>query len=214
MTLRVFASNALTRIVTAAISDACNAGSLSMFRVDFGERIIDLGDYDVVLRVNGTNSIDGKRIGAWRHVLVASPSYLRSFGNPEQPCDLRSHACLHYAAYPYGSDWKFAGPNGESYKADVSPTAVSNNIETLRHFAIDGQGLFLAPSFVVSADVAASRLAPAMPDFRGTEHFLHAIVPKRSASPARVADLLYRLTQFLEISPLAEASYCKAPKIT
>jgi DNA-binding transcriptional LysR family regulator len=195
--MRIFANNALTNVVTAALSEASKADNSTRFRVDFGERIVDLGEYDVVLRIAAANSSDGRKIASWRHVLVGAPSYFNVFGNPKKPLELKNHSCLHYGHYPYGTSWKFVRSNGDTERASIHPNVVSNNVETLRRFAIDGRGLFLAPSFSVAADVAATRLSLAMPEYSGTEHSLHAIVPKRAGTPARVEDLIDRLSERL-----------------
>jgi DNA-binding transcriptional LysR family regulator len=201
--VRIFANNALTKVVTAALADASKTGSLTRFRVDFGERIVDLGDYDVVLRISAANSIDGRKIASWRHVLVGAPSYLSSCGYPKEPRELKDHSCLHYGHYPYGTSWKFVRSNGDAEHASVHPNVVSNNLETLRRFAIDGRGLFLAPSFSVSSDIAASRLILAMPEYSGTEHSLHAIVPRHAGTSAGVAELIDRLAERLSSAPEA-----------
>ncbi len=54
-------------------------------------------DYDVciqVLPVYGDN-IAQRPIAPVRRVVVASPDYLKRFGEPQHPMDLKQHRCIH-----------------------------------------------------------------------------------------------------------------------
>ena len=62
---------------------------------------------------------------------------------------------------------------------------VSNSAETLRHLAVTGRGVFLAPSFVVFNDLAAG-LARIMPDVNAVEFTINAVYPNRSHLPTKV----------------------------
>lgn len=63
---------------------------------------------------------------------------------------------------------------------------VSNSAETLRHLAVTGRGVFLAPSFVVFNDLAAGRLVRIMPDVNAVEFTINAVYPNRSHLPTKV----------------------------
>lgn len=78
-----------------------------------------------------------------------------------------------------GSRWQAGG-------VKISGNVVSNSAETLRFLLASGQGIFLAPSFIVFEEVAAGRLVRVMPDYRAVEFTISAIYPNRSHLPTKV----------------------------
>jgi DNA-binding transcriptional LysR family regulator len=105
---------------------------------------------------------------------------------PETPADVANHNCLQYAYYPYGDEWRFERPGGEQKSVKISGNVVSNSAETLRHLTMSGQGIFLAPSFVVFEDLSAGRVVRMMPDYRAVEFTINAVYPNRSHLPTKV----------------------------
>jgi DNA-binding transcriptional LysR family regulator len=104
------------------------------------------------------------RLTPWRHVLCCAPAYLERHGTPERPDDLVRHNCLRYAFYPFGDKWRFTGPAGAPLSVRVSGNLLTNSAETLRAVALSGQGLFLAPSFIVADDLQNGGLVRILED--------------------------------------------------
>src|SRR3546814_744644 len=92
------------------------------------------------------SSLIVRRLTPWRTILCCSPAYLEAHDAPQRLSDVAQHNCLRYAFYPYGNEWRFTGPAGESVSVRVHGNVVTNSGETLRRLALDGHGLFLAPS--------------------------------------------------------------------
>lgn len=59
-------------------------------------------DLDLVIRLteHPPPGLAGRRLGAVRWVLCASPAYLRARGTPAQPRDLAEHDCLYLGKPP------------------------------------------------------------------------------------------------------------------
>jgi DNA-binding transcriptional LysR family regulator len=106
------------------------------------------------------------------------------------PADLAQHNCLRYALYPYGDDWRFDGPGGQPVSARVSGNLVTNSAETMRAVALNGQGIFLAPSFVVGEDVQAGRLVRLLADYPPVEFAINAIYPHRQHLSTKVRSFI------------------------
>jgi DNA-binding transcriptional LysR family regulator len=51
---------------------------------------------------------------------------------------------------------------------------------------MSGQGIFLAPSFVVFEDLSEGRVVRMMPDYRAVEFTINAVYPNRSHLPTKV----------------------------
>ncbi len=72
-------------------------------------------DYDVciqVLPVSGDN-IAQRPIAPVRRVVVASPDYLKRFGEPQHPMDLKQHRCIHNIYLEPTAEWMFYGPGSQ-----------------------------------------------------------------------------------------------------
>ena len=82
------------------------------------DRVVDPIEegFDVTVRI-GTpvvmTSLIAKEIVAAQRVLCASPAYLKEYGEPLQPGELKVHRCLHYGYQASGSQWRLNGADGE-----------------------------------------------------------------------------------------------------
>ena len=68
----------------------------------------------------------------------------------------------------------------------VSGNLVTTSGDTLRLAALQGVGVFLAPSFLVGDDLEAGRLVRLLPDYRPVEFAISAIYPHRHHLSAKV----------------------------
>ncbi|MGV1836975.1 LysR substrate-binding domain-containing protein [Rhizobium rhizogenes] len=189
-TLKIYSSAAIVRFLLPVIDEYLQLYPSVSMDVDIGERTIDMIEdgHDLVMRTvpSPDSSLMVRKLTSWRHVLVCSPSYLEEHAEPKTPAELAAHNCLQYSYYPYGDEWHFETGNGEPANVRVQGNARSNSAETLRHLALNGRAIWLAPSFIVSEDLAEGRLIRMMPEFRGVEFSINAIYPNRSHLPTKV----------------------------
>jgi DNA-binding transcriptional LysR family regulator len=189
-TLKIYSSAAIVRFLLPVIDEYLELYPSVSLDLDIGERMIDMIEdgHDLVMRTvpSPDSSLMVRKLTSWRHVLVCSPSYLEEHGEPKTPADLAAHNCLQYSYYPYGDEWRFETGTGEPANVRVQGNARSNSAETLRHLAVNGRAVWLAPSFIVSEDLAQGRLIRMMPEFRGVEFSINAIYPNRSHLPTKV----------------------------
>ena len=70
---------------------------------------------------------------------------------------------------------------------------VSNSAELLYLLALRGDGIFLAPSFLIAEDLASDKLRRLLPEHKSVEFAINAIYPHRhnlSTKVRRFLDLL------------------------
>jgi DNA-binding transcriptional LysR family regulator len=202
-TLRLYTSTHIIRFLNPVIGEYLSLYPSVSLDLSIGERMIDMIEdgYDLAIRTipPPDSSLVARRLTPWRHVLCCSPGYLDTHTTPQQPADLTGHNCLRYAYYPFGDEWRFANPAGEAVGVKVGGNAVSNSAETLRYLALTGQGIFLAPSFVIFDDLASGTLISLLPDFKPVEFSINAIYPNRSHLPGKVRIFIDLLAErFLE----------------
>src|SRR5262249_8441183 len=133
-----------------------------------GERMVDLVEegYDLAVRTvrPPDSALIVRNLSVWHHILCVAPDYFADRPPIETLADLGRHNCVRYTFYPFGDEWHFTGPDGQPASVRVSGSLVSNVAEVLRVVALNGQGVFLAPSFLVEEDIEAGRLVEILPD--------------------------------------------------
>jgi len=149
---------------------------------------------DLAIRIGALrdSSMISRRLAGGGHVACAAPSYLKRHGMPKTPAELAQHRCLHYSYLSSGARWRFTGPYGVESVA-IRPVLTANNGEVLRTAALDGQGIVLAPDFMVPKELATGRLVPVMTGYQGPELSIHAIWPAGATLTAK----LRRFVDFL-----------------
>jgi DNA-binding transcriptional LysR family regulator len=135
-----------------------------------------------------------KRVGSLRRLVCGAPSYLASRGVPHDPRDLMSHNCLRYSFCPWGSDWRFDGLEGQQ-TVHVSGNMESNSSIALVLAGVRGQGLILAPDFLVLGEIASGELVPVLTEFCCPEQPINAVFSHRHHRSANVRSLLDLVTK-------------------
>jgi len=188
--LRLHVGTHIVRFVAPIVSEYMTLYPELSIELTMGERMVDLVEegFDLAIRatVPADSSLVIRQLSAWRHVPCASPEYLEAREAPREPADLGWHNCLRYAFYPYGDEWRFAGPDGAAVSARVKGTLRTNSAEALRIAALTGIGIFLAPSFLVAEDLEQGRLVALLENYRPIAFAINAIYPHRAHVPAKI----------------------------
>src|SRR5262245_55313422 len=163
----------------------------------YSDRLVDLiaERFDAAIRIGELkdSSLVARRIAPVRGVLVASPSYLTRMGRPTTPSDLAKHECLANAG---GSttDWVFR-VGKRSISIQPQGRLRTDSGEAMVRWAIDGLGVALLPSFLVSDDIASGRLEPLLVDYVHFDAGIHVVRPPGPHLPAKVRALIDTLVE-------------------
>lgn len=144
--------------------------------------------FDVTLRIaqpGNLTSLIARDIAPARRIVCASPAYLDQHGEPKSPLELRHHRCLHYGYQESGSQWRLAGPNGEQSYA-IQCVMWSNNGETLKKAAIEGQGIVLLPTFIAGDALQEAQLRSILPHHPPLSLAVCALYPRHRHLSAKV----------------------------
>jgi DNA-binding transcriptional LysR family regulator len=167
--------------------------------LELEDHLVDLvaGGFDLAVRIGRLkdSSLIARKIAPIRHVICASPDYLRRRATPKLPKDLREHATLRYS---YGDGhWEFS-------KSDaLSPPSKfrCNNGDTLREIAIAGGGLAYLPTFIVHEAVADGRLEVCLSGFERKPIALYAVYPATRHLSAKIRVFIDFLVEKLGTEP-------------
>ncbi|MGP4669531.1 LysR substrate-binding domain-containing protein [Agrobacterium pusense] len=187
--LKIYTATAIAPFLVPLVSEFIEQYPSISLQLDIGERMIDMIEegYDLVIRSTPRDSrLIARKLTPWRHFLVSSPGYRQSHPPILRPADLADHNCLQYSNYAYGATWRFETMTGEQDEVKIDGNFVSNSAQTLRQLAIEGRGIFLAPSFLVFDDLKEGRLVTNMPDYRGIEFSIDVLFPDRNHLPTKV----------------------------
>ncbi|MER8700348.1 LysR family transcriptional regulator [Mesorhizobium sp. M1227] len=161
-------------------------------RIEFvlGDATVDLIEEGIDVAFRGTQTrspnhvvrkIQSRSVG-----LVASPSYLAARGTPATLQDLTRHDCLFVPQARDYTTWHLQGPDGVEEEVTVTGRVMANTAQAIRKAAIAGLGIALAP-IAGTADFAAGRLVPVLPQYARRNLSMSVVYPSRTHLPLAVS---------------------------
>jgi len=197
--LRLYTGTYIARFLAPVISEYLALYPSVRVDLTVGESMVDLIEqgFDLAIRPlpPPDSSLIVRKLAPWRNILCCAPAYLERHSAPSTLEELAHHNCLRYAFYPYGDDWRFEAADGGIASVRIDGNLITNSADTLRHLALDGRGLVLAPSFVVDDDLQEGRLVRVLDAYRGVEFAMNAIYPHRRLVSAKVRSFLDLLSE-------------------
>ncbi|MGO4153669.1 LysR family transcriptional regulator [Cupriavidus sp. YAF13] len=123
-------------------------------------------DLDLVIRLteHPPPGLAGRRLGAVRWVLCASPAYLRARGTPAQPRDLAQHDCLYLGETADDNRWRLRRDT-ETQTVTVSGRYVANHAGARLEAAQQDLGIASLPEFTAALALQAGELVQVLPDW-------------------------------------------------
>ena len=156
--------------------------------------------YDVCFRFG--NPPDSRSIARFiapnRRLLVASPKYLKAFGQPQSPEDLKQHNCIgiRQGDEAYGL-WRFTREQGAGRKksAETVSVKVRGNLTTndggiAVNWALDGHGILLRAEWDLQKYLQSGKLVQVLPDYKSPDADIYAVYAERHRTSLRVKSLV------------------------
>jgi DNA-binding transcriptional LysR family regulator len=158
--------------------------------LDLSDRLVDIVNegIDIAIRIGqlDDSSLVGTKLADNQRVVVASPAYLKMYGNPKHPSQLSHHTCLTFGSSGNQSrGWSFL-IDGEQTQMKLSGSVECNDGAVLHDWAIAGQGIAWRSMWEVSEDLKAGRLVTILDEFRPPDNAIYAVFPQRKQMPLRV----------------------------
>lgn len=158
--------------------------------VDLSNNQVDLieGGFDLALRIGEKlkdSSIKARKIAQFNHKICASANYLKQYGIPKTPNDLKHHKLLKLSLNNTNS-WNFFDKEGKRHIVNTPSKMASNNIELITAMAISGHGIARIPSFAVSEYIASAALVSMLEDYTSDDTYIYALYPQTRYLPQRV----------------------------
>jgi len=137
-------------------------------------------DFDVAFRATNNPPLDmvARSLINYRHVIVASPSYVETYGAPQSIAALAEHQCL---AGEGQNRWRFK-------HGDVGVKgwiALNDNFSIVQQ-VINGRGIARLPDYFVDKHINDKRLFALLTDHQANAHQIFVIHPPKIQQSARL----------------------------
>jgi DNA-binding transcriptional LysR family regulator len=138
--------------------------------LDFTDRLVDVIEegFDAVIRTGEVRDtrLMSRKLGTFRHKIVAAPGYLAANGWPKVPEDLLRHQCLHHRFANSGTlePWPLVR-DGREVKLELPVTTVASTLEPLIYLAERSFGIACLPPFAVASELAEGKLVSLLEEY-------------------------------------------------
>lgn len=123
---------------------------------------------------------------------VASPTYLRERGAPENISELARHDCVIVGTTVAGAVWTFEGSTGPE-RVTVSGRIAVNNMATAILAVLRGLGIGMLPTHLVSPLLAEGQLVEVLRGKASLASAIWLVYPSKSLRPPAVSALVDHL---------------------
>ncbi|WP_259779573.1 LysR family transcriptional regulator [Aestuariispira ectoiniformans] len=172
-------------------------------------QITDLlnGQIDIALRVGPQpdSQLFQQRLGSVATVLVASPGYLSTYGQPETLSDLENHRII---ANRHFLPWRLQMPENDQQEI-IYPTATTqvDDLHLAAQFAVDDLGITILPVIEVHAHLEEGRLQRVLSPWYGPRRDLFAIWPSGRLLNAKAKCLREYMQRYMSGFPILQGYY-------
>ena len=141
-------------------------------------------------------SLVRRHLADWPNVLVAAPAYLERRGKPSTPEDLSDHDFVALPPWHHPGDI-LTGPGGRKVRVPITRRVTSNNQLTIRQLTLAGCGLAFHVKPEIAGELRDGHLVHVLPKWTAPLLSVDALMPPRSAQPAKVKAALDSLIRYL-----------------
>lgn len=144
----------------------------------FVDRVVNLLDegLDVGIRIGPLpdSSLRAIRVGQVRRVVCASAAYLKRYGVPRTPADLRLHPVIAATALTSGAEWGFLRGR-KRIAVRLNPRILVNTNDGAIEAARDGFGLTRLVSYQIAAELEAGTLKAVLSEYEEAPWPIHVV---------------------------------------
>lgn len=165
-------------------------------------------DLDIFVGNDISPNMIAKKLLSNFRILCASPQYLAMNSEPDDLDELVHHSCLVIKERTQSTNiWKLRSPM-EDVSTSVTPRFISNNSETIKQFALDGQGIMLCSVWDVIEELHEGKLQHILTSY-WQDADIWAVYPSRLRSSSKLktcilfiqTELLNRLQHLNRLTP-------------
>lgn len=155
----------------------------------FVDRVVNLIDegVDVAIRIGPLidSSLIAIPVGHVRRVVCGNPIYLRQYGTPRVPDDVRRHRIVRFTGLVPRNEWIFR-QGGRKLTVPVESAYTCNQADSAIQACVNGNGLGVFLSYMVAPAKRARQLRYVLEDYEVQPLPVHVVYPRSRALSASV----------------------------
>lgn len=150
--------------------------------VSLEDRKVDIlaEGYDMVIRIGvlQDSSLIARALGNCPIYPVASPEYIRTYGNPKTPAEMKKHRFITFSIHGGTNDWRYRDRHGKTGSMRLEGVFRANTAEMMLQAALDGIGIALLPIFSTATHLKAGQLVRILPAYETSPQLqINAVMP-------------------------------------
>jgi DNA-binding transcriptional LysR family regulator len=162
--------------------------------LELDDRFVDIhsGGFDAVIRHGpvGDGRLVAHRLARGGRVVIASPAYLATHGEPSSLEELERHRAILYSHRE--TDWRFQAAGGVRVVRPTAGLRVNNGM-FIRDAALAGLGVALVPSFLVPQELRSGALKALKLGYQPEGADLNIAYPRHRIASAKLLALTRHL---------------------
>ena len=131
------------------------------------------------------SNLIARRLCASPNQAAASPEYLKKYGVPRHPRDLKEHNYIIYTDLGSRDQATFR-ESGEPLHIKVTGNLQTNNSEVLRSALLGGLGISQVPRWLIGDKVATGELVEVLTEFQSAPSNVHAVYSPGRHVPSKL----------------------------
>ena len=187
------------RFLVGPIADYAHFYPDVILEVEFNDKRVHLIEegYDLVIRIGALedSGLVAKRLCDFPAHICASQDFIKHYGEPSTPNDLRHLPFVQYTNNPLGNMLSYKEKSGREGSVNLAPAIYTNSLAMLVESTLKGIGFARLPAFAVENHIASGELIRLLNDHECLpERAIYAIYPDKRFLPLKVRkfiDLLY-----------------------
>jgi DNA-binding transcriptional LysR family regulator len=146
----------------------------------FVDRIVNVIEegLDVAIRIGhlSDSSLVAIPVGQVRRIVCASPQYLRHYGTPRVPKDIRTHRCVRHTGLAPRNEWHFR-IGRRNVTIPITSVLTCNEIDSALNECTNGLGLGMFLSYQVAPNRRSNKLRYVLEEFENEPLPVHVVYP-------------------------------------
>jgi DNA-binding transcriptional LysR family regulator len=163
--------------------------------LELAERVPDLNleaiDVLIGMSISATGDAIQKRIATTSYSFCASPNYLKLFGTPEKPIDLKNHQYITHSMRKPDNELLFR----DKEVITINPYIRVNDAQTMLKFALDGLGIVKLHHYVVKEHLEQGTLQELLTTYNNSEIPIYVAYPQRRYISSKVRCFIDFITE-------------------
>lgn len=190
-TLRIVAPNDYgTAMVVPVVSAYAARYPACRVELRLGDATVDLtsGEADIAIRIGwlDDSSLQARRIGSFRQLLVGSAAFVAATGGIRHPDDLAELAFVANTVLQEPLRWQFSRNDTDRRTVNVRATISVDATPAVLAAVLGGSGLSVLPDYLVADALESGRLTHVLPEWDLPSGGIYTVYPAARFRPVKV----------------------------